>query len=214
MSKDFLDLEINGKSYKLPTSWDSLTLEQYCRAFYKLKDIDDIDDEVDKFRQLKKNESIILSRLMGESDDFCLDLPWNVYEKLAHSISFIYSPSDFIKNAKASIIIDGKRFTVPPLDKMSLRQFIDADVVMKEDSPIQYIELLSVLLLSKDDKGEYIPYDGNSQVMVDKLSKLSCSTCVPFVMHFFKKSFAYKKLSEASMKVEGVKLQRQHTVNS
>ena len=57
MSKDFLDLEINGKSYKLPTSWDSLTLEQYCKIFYKL-DTSESDDEIEAFKKSKENEAI------------------------------------------------------------------------------------------------------------------------------------------------------------
>ena len=50
MSKDFLDLEINGKSYKIPTSFDSLTLEQYCKAFYKLPKVEEDMSELEKFK--------------------------------------------------------------------------------------------------------------------------------------------------------------------
>lgn len=209
-----LKVEINGKEYNIPESFNELTLEQYCKAFYKIPSVKDEEDEDEKLIQIKKNESIILSRIMGEDDEFCLDLPWSVYEKIIKSIDFIYSPDDFLKNSKASIIIDGIRYSVPPMDKMTMRQFIDADVVMKEESPMQYIELLSTLLLTKDDNGEYIPYNGEYQKLVDKLKVAPCSICLPLVFHFFKKGQAFKKLSEASMKVEEAKRLAQHIQNS
>ena len=205
MSKDFLDFEINGKSYKLPTSWDSLSFEQYCRAFYKLPLIGEDMDEVEQFRLIKENESRILSRIMGEEDDFCMDLPLTVYARLNEAIKFIYDTDYFYKNAKAGITVRGKRYSIPALEKMSMRQFIDADMVMRGDeNPLQYIELLAVLLLTYDNKGEYIPYGGDYEEMYGELRGMPCSKCLPLVFHFFKKGLAYRKLSEVYMKAEVV----------
>lgn len=209
-----LKLEINDKKYDIPESFKELTLEQYCKAFYKLPTVKDGMDEIEKFKMMRSNEAIILSRLMGEKDDFCLDLPLNVYAQLNESIRFIYDVEGFIKNAKAGITINNKRYTVPPLDKMSMRQFIDADVVMQTESDMQYIELLSVLLLTKDAKGEYIPYNGDYQELMGYVRYLPCSEALPLVYHFFKKGEALKKLSEASMRLEVENQQHLDTANS
>lgn len=200
MSKDFLDLEINGKSYKLPTSWDSLTLEQYCKIFYKL-DTSESDDEIESFKKGKENEAIILSRLLGERDDFCLDLPLNVYALLNEKVKFLYDIDYLLKNSRAGIVIDGKRYSIPPFNEMSLRQYIDADVVMKEkENDMQYIELLSILLTATDKDGKWVKYTGDYQEMMGKLRKMKCSEALPIVYHFFKKSKLSQTVSQLSMK--------------
>lgn len=197
-----LKVEINEKLYNIPTSFEELTLEQYCKMFYKLQTSTDDMDEDEKFRLMIKNEGIILSRLMGEDDDFCLNLPMTTFQKIVDELHYIYDTKSFFTKAKASVKIKGKRHQIPPLDKMSMRQYIDADVVMQEETPTQYIELLSVLLLEKDDNGEFIPYKGDYIEKMAFVKDLPCSEALPLVFHFFKIGNAYKKLSAASMKVE------------
>jgi hypothetical protein len=210
-----LKLEIDDKKYEIPQSFAELTLEQYCKAFYKLPHPTDDMDDIEKFKLIKENEAIILSRIMGEADGFCLDLPLNVYAQLNEAISFIYDSDYFMRTAKASIVIDNKRYSIPSMDKMSMRQFIDADVVLNDDeSDMQYIELLSILLLSKDKDGKYIPYNGDYKDMVEKVRKLTCDKALGLVYHFFKKGEALQKLSRASMKVEEVSRQLQSTPSS
>lgn len=206
-------LDINDKHYELPTSFDELTLEQYCRIFYKL-DTNKSDDELVEFKRSKENESKILSRLLGEDDDFCLDLPINVYAQLIDKIKFLYDINYLLKNSRAGIVIDGKRYSIPPFNEMSLRQYIDADVVMKEkENDMQYIELLSILLTATDKDGKWVKYNGDYQEMMGKLRNMKCSEALPLVYHFFRKGHSLKKLSQLSMKaVENP--QPQHTANS
>ena len=206
-------LEINDKKYKIPESFEELSLEQYCKVFYKL-DTDKTDDELMDFKRSRQNESIILSRLLGEADDFCLDLPLNVYAQLNEKIRFLYDVDYLLKNAKAGIVIDGKRYSIPPFNEMSLRQYIDADVVMKEkENDLQYIELLSILLTAKDREGKWIPYDGKYEELMGKIRQLKCSEALPLVYHFFKKGEALKRISKVSMKVEASQ-QHQLTASS
>ena len=193
-------LEINDKQYKIPESFEEMTFEQYCKVFYKL-DTNKSDDELVEFKRSKENESKILSRLLGEDDDFCLDLPINVYVQLIDKIKFLYDINYLLKNSKAGIVVDGKRYSIPPFDEMSLRQYIDADVVMKEkENDMQYIELLSILLTAKDKDGKWVKYNGDYQDMMGKLRKLKCSEALPIVYHFFKKGESLKRISQVSMK--------------
>lgn len=210
-----IKLEINDKKYNIPTSFEELKLEQYCSAFFNLPKTSEDMDELEMFEVLKKNESIILSRLLGEDDDFCMDLPLNVYALVNEKVKFIYDSEAFTKNHKSSIKIDGKVYSIPPLNEMSLRQYIDADMVLKaEENPLQYVELLSVLLTAKDDNGKWIPYDGSYQEMMERVKNLSCSDALPLVYHFFLKSHTSKKLSRVSMKVEALNRQLHNIQNS
>ena len=207
-------LEINDKTYNIPESFEELSFEQYCRAFYKLPRTNDDMEDVEIFKMAKENEATILSRIMGEDDSFCLDLPLNVYARLVEAVQFIYDSDYFSKNAKAGVTIDGKRYSVPPMNEMSLRQYIDADVVLKEnENPLQYIELLSILLTAKDKEGKWVKYNGDYQDMMGKLRKLKCSEALPIVYHFFKRNYTLKKLSQLSMKAVESQ-QPQHTANS
>lgn len=193
-------LEINDKQYKIPESFEEMDFETYCKVFYKL-DTSESDDEIESFKKSKENEAIILSRLLGERDDFCLDLPLNVYALLNEKVKFLYDVGYLLKNSRAGIVIDGKRYSIPPFNEMSLRQYIDADVVMKEkENDMQYIELLSILLTAKDKQGKWESYTGDYQDMMGKLKKLKCSEALPIVYHFFKKSKFSQTVSQLSMK--------------
>lgn len=208
-----IKLEIDDKKYKIPESFDELDFETYCKVFFKLDSIVS-EDETDSFKKGVEAESAIISRLMGEEDDFCMNLPVSIYGQILDRAKFLYDTKFLLNNAKAGIVVDGKRYTIPPFNEMPLRQYIDADVVLKEkENPLQYIELLSILLTAKDKQGKWIKYNGEYQEMMGKLRKMKCSDVLPLVYHFFRKGEAYKKLSRASMKaVENP--QPQHTASS
>lgn len=200
-----IELEINHKEYKYPQSLSEVTLEQYCRVFFKLPELEDDADEVAKFRHERELEGIVISRLLGEPDDFCFSLPLGVYAMLNESTKFIFDVDGCLRNAKASIKVDGVKYYIPSMEEMSFRQFIDADVVMQEDEDeLQYIRLLSVLLTRKDDNGEWVPYKGDSPEMFEKLRVLSCDEALPLVYHFFKKSHALEVLSQVYSQEVGV----------
>lgn len=200
-----IELEINHKEYKYPQSLSEVTLEQYCRVFFKLPELEDDADEVAKFRHERELEGIVISRLLGEPDDFCFSLPLGVYAMLNESTKFIFDVDGCLRNAKASIKVDGVKYYIPSMEEMSFRQFIDADVVMQEnEDELQYIRLLSVLLTRKDDNGEWVPYKGDSPEMFEKLRVLSCDEALPLVYHFFKKSHALEVLSQVYSQEVGV----------
>lgn len=198
-----IKLEIDEKLYKIPESFDELDFETYCKVFWKIDSLmDKSDDDAESFKKGVETESTIISRLMGEDDDFCLNLPVNIYSSILSRTKFLYDINFLKDNAVSGIIIDSKRYSIPPFNEMPLRQYIDADVVLKEkENPLQYIELLSILLTPKDKDGKWIKYNGSYDEMMGRLKKMSCSDVLPLVYHFFVKGEAYKKLSQAYMKV-------------
>lgn len=188
-----LKIKINEKEYNYPESFDEITMKQYCDIFYNLEDTNGMSDE-DRLITTVKNESKIMSRLLGEKDDFLLNLPSDIYKLLADRSKFIYDVVGYLDSKQFYINIDGKKYFMPEPKDMSLRQFIDADVTMKEkDSKNQFIELLSILLLPLGKDGKYY-YDGNYQDLIPKIEKMKASECLPFIYTFFKKKVISKRI--------------------
>lgn len=188
-----LKITINDKEYSVPTSFEELTLKQYNDAFNNLpKYVGDDDDVMLKYRHSREQESIIISRILGEDDNFCLDLPLDVYNKLAKVFSYLYSIKDYMKNTKNYININGKRYQIPSHEEMSMRQYIDAD--MSKDN---FIEMLAILLLERKD-GSFVRYDGNYEKMISTVENLPCSDALPLLFHYFKKKEICNKLSKVS----------------
>ena len=84
-------IEINGKEYNVPSDWDDVTMKDYCDWFYKLPSTDGIEDGILKATAALKNESIIISRILGEGDSFAMGLPLQAYTMVRNHTSFIYS---------------------------------------------------------------------------------------------------------------------------
>ena len=203
-------IEINDKTYNLPTSFDEMPLKEYCRVFHNLRTFGDGEDESVMLLNAKVNESVILSRLLGEDDEFAMDLPLATFNKLADITSFIYDPSVFYDKKQFSIkLSDGKRYFIPQVREMSLRQYIDAEEVMKEDGYGQYINLLGVLLTRRDVNGKWVAYNGDYQSKAEDIGNLKCSEALPMVYSFFrvwalssKNSMDYSQVKEVSPQVQ------------
>lgn len=208
-------LTIDGKDYNVPESWKDVNMEMYTKAFYNLDKTTETMSNDEKVLVTQRNEAKIISRLLGEKDDFVLDLPLPLVVKLQEIIAFIYNIKPFMDNNVSFLKIDGVKYFMPSPEDMSLRQYIDTDMIMKEDNnPMQYVELLSALLVPYNDKGK-LEYDGKYQERMEKLKKMDAEDALPFVYTFFKKKVLSNKISQASSKVEEAVAQlRQHIQNS
>lgn len=194
-------LKINDKEYQIPTSFDDITMQDYVRCFSSLEDTDSLKG-ADLFHTVRENESKIISRLLGEDDDFCLNMPIVIYNDLAESLSFIYN----IKSLKHSneIVVDGEKYSIPKPEEFSLRQWIDVDVTMQDEgNNDRFLELLCILLMKRGDDGKFIPYKGDeSKKLLEKVRKMRASDGLGIVYHFFLKGEISKKLTNISSKVE------------
>lgn len=190
-------VEINGKKYELPESFDEITLIDYCRTFHNLPKVDGLSED-EKIVELLKSESIILSRLLGEEDDFMLKQPVDVFNRLREEIKFIYKSIDYLDSKIFYIKLDGKKYFMPNPDEMSLRQYIDTDIILREnETPEQFCELLAALLLPVNEKtGKTEEYDGNYQKRFEKIKNMSASDTLPFIYTFLKKNILSNKVSE------------------
>ena len=189
-------IEINGKEYNVPQSWQEVTMKEYCNAFWNLPKAGD-EDDITRSATTLRNEATIMSRLLGEKDDFVIGLPIDVFVILKGKFKFIYEIGEFLTNNVFSIKIDGKRYWIPSPNEMSLRQYIDSDMIMQEDkNKQQFIELLACLLVPTD--GEY---DGNYEKLIPYIEKMKCSEGLPFIYTFCKKKILSKKVSKDFSKV-------------
>ena len=193
-------IEINGKEYQFPQSWDDINMKQYCHLFHNLPTAPSEASEEEKMAHTIDTEAIIISRLLGEKDDFVSNLPIEVFLTLQKEVSFIYNISDFTESKIFYLNINGKKHWMPEPQEMSLRQYIDADMIMKEESDNQFIELLACLLLpiGKDGKFEY---DGKYQELIPKIENMKASEALPFIYTFFKKKQLSTNVTKAFSKV-------------
>ena len=186
-------IDINGRKYDYPESFDDITMKQYVNCFYGLRDA--TGDDADIALTTIENEAIIISRLLGESDDFCYRIPLPVFRRLQEASAFIYQIKDFMDSKEFSIKIDGRKYFMPDVEEMSLRQFIDADMIMKEEGKDQFIELLACLLLPYREDGTF-EYNGNYRELIPKIEQMRASDGLPFIYTYFKKKVLSKKVLE------------------
>lgn len=194
-------IEINDKEYKVPETLKEMTFETYCRAFHGLDGKPDEETEAEMEIRATKTHSVVLSRLLGEPDDFMLDLPIGLYNEVSKIFEYVFTiPDDTVKNG---ITLNGKRFTVPEASRMEMRQYIDANIVYKEEeSHMKYIRLLSTLLIPEG--GKYDP--AKTPEIEGMLRDCSVEQALPIVRFFFLKAKRSLMLSQTySQLVENLK---------
>ena len=202
--------EINGKEYQFPESWSDITMKQYCHLFYNLHTSPSGASEAEKLVHTIDTEAVIISRLLGEQDDFVANLPIEVFLALQKEVGFIYTISDFTESKMFYLNIEGKKYWMPEPQEMTLRQYIDADMIMKEEGENQFIELLACLLLPYGKDGKF-EYDGKYQELIPKIEKMKAEDALPFIYTFFKKKQLSKNVTEAFSKVEEAADQLAHS---
>ena len=202
--------EINGKEYQFPESWSDITMKQYCHLFYNLHTSPSGASEAEKLVHTIDTEAVIISRLLGEQDDFVANLPIEVFLALQKEVGFIYTISDFTESKMFYLNIEGKKYWMPEPQEMTLRQYIDADMIMKEEGENQFIELLACLLLPYGKDGKF-EYDGKYQELIPKIEKMKAEDALPFIYTFFKKKQLSKNVTEAFSKVEEASDQLAHS---
>lgn len=194
-------IKINDKEYQVPTSFADITMEDYVRCFRGLTDTEKLDG-ADLFYAVRENESKIVSRLLGEDDDFCMNMPVVIYNDLAESCQFIYRLRDLPHMNE--IVVDGVRYEIPKPEDFSLRQWIDADVTMQDgNDDNRFLELLCILLMRRGEDGKFIPYSGDeTKKLLQKVKRMKASDGLSIVYHFFLKGEISKRITRVSSKME------------
>lgn len=196
-----ISLTINNKEYEVPTTFNDITLKEYCRIFSGLEKTDGLEGK-ELFLANKRNEAAILSRLMGERDDFAMELPLSLYSSLVEATRFIYGIQDM--KHKGFIELDGKEYKASKPEEMNLRQWIDIDVTAEEESPDKFIDILSMLLVEVGSDGERKPYKGYDKEFAQRLSETKCSESLPVVYRFFLRGAVSSRITRLYSMLTGV----------
>lgn len=199
-----LKIDINDKKYEMPESFDEITLIQYCRAFHNLPKVDEKLTDEEKTVKLLENEAIIISRLLGEKDDFMMDKPIDLFNRLRDKAKWVYESLNYLDSKIFYIKIKDVKYFMPDPSEMSLRQYIDTDIILRENnSPEQFCELLAALLLPVDEKtGKTKEYDGDYQRRFEIIKNMPASKTLPFIYTFLKKNMISKELSKIYSQAE------------
>lgn len=206
------NIKINDKEYQIPTSFADITMEDYVRCFRGLTDTENLDGG-DLFQAVRRNESVVISRLLGEDDNFCLNMPIVIYQDIAESCQFIYRLNELPH--KNEIVVDGVKYEIPKPEEFSLRQWIDMDVTTQENDDNRFLELLCILLMKKDENGKFIPYNGDeSKELLDKVRKMKASDGLSIVYHFFLRGEISRKITRVFSKMEALTHQSRHNTAS
>ena len=208
-----IKVKINDKEYQFPNNWSDISMKQYCKLFHDIPTASEDAQDEEKMAQRIDTEAIIISRLLGEKDDFVANLPIDVFLSLQNEVKFIYTINDFTESKVFYLNIDGRKYFMPEPQEMSLRQYIDADMIMKDKGDNQFIELLACLLLPYDNDGKF-EYDGKYQDLIPKIENMKTSEALPFIYTFFKKKQLSKEVMEAYSKVAQVADQLHHNIPS
>lgn len=206
-----INIEINKKVYKIPTSFAELSLRDYCRCFNGLEKTDGL-SEVELFKATKRIEATILSRLMDEADDFAMDLPLTVYASLVEATQFIYGMNNL--RHSGNVEVNGKVYKVLKPEEMNLRQWIDIDVTGEEDSADKFIDILSMLLVEQGEDGQTKPYKGYDAEFAKTLGDLSCDKALPVVYRFFLRGAISSRIIQLYSNLVEVNLSPQRTAGS
>lgn len=184
-----LKIQINNKDYEIPQNFSEMTLRHYEDIYFKLglvSDEGEISEDERKKKTIEK-QSIIISRILKENDWFALELPVDVYLLIVKEVQYLFTESHMPKTFSNELEIDGKTYCYNENDKISLRQWVDIDMTLKEeDNKSRLSDVLAILLTEKDKK-----YDGNYQELSRKIDNLSCDKALPLLNYFFLKGLQY-----------------------
>jgi hypothetical protein len=129
-----ITLKINDKNYKIPESWNEISIDK----FIKLQNISPDVDDVEKIIK-------IVSVLANISEDILNDIPVKEVHKLGDIIQYLMYSMDE-KNITFEKTINGKVYRLDKnIQDYSARQFIDLDFYLKEQSLNNLHKIMGIL---------------------------------------------------------------------
>ena len=127
------------KKYDLPHSWDDVTLKQF--------------QELQKaYNDEKKEVSIVdlISIMANKPKSEVQQLPTSFAELIMNELGFIMEEPKQQKSVPY-IIIDGKKYVVNFLEKLKTGEWVDVNMVIKDDSK-NYAAMLAILCRLEGEK--------------------------------------------------------------
>lgn len=141
-------------SWKVPTSWDEVTLKQFqeIEAYYDAGD-----------KQFDARD--VLHIFCGRSIDEINELPMDFVEKIMGHLMFLQTKPEERKSTN-KIEIDGELYVINVMEKLKVGEYVAVDTVMKADKH-NYAAILAILCRKQ---GEVYDSRYEAEVLNDRIS--------------------------------------------
>lgn len=189
------EITINEKTYKVPETLHELTLKDYCRIFKGVKF-----DKTMEWKDIKYSEATLISRILGEDDNFALSLPLAIYNYLCETCIFLYDVNR-VKHT-ATIELNGVKYTIPKPEEFNLRKWIDVDVTRQSEDPDMFVQLYAILIDPIGEDGKCKPYNGGYEERIPLLENYPADEAMSMINDFFAQGESSRRVMDAYSKAE------------
>lgn len=160
-------VEINGKTYDLPSSYGEIQFKRYVEIFQGIsgKADDTVEDKIK-----------VIAKLLGEERETVEQLPLEVFNMLFDAIAWLFVPGE--EKPRDSVSIDGWTYTITPIEKWPLRKYIESEEAAKGGDS-NYTTLLATILT---DNANYTTE--KAKELATKIGETPTSDMLPLLAFF------------------------------
>ena len=187
-----ITVEKDFGEWKVPSSWDELTLGK----FQELERLYDGDD--DKERKFDVRD--VLDLMTEHTKDEINELPIEFTDMLLRKMYWLHEQPDFGKPSN-KVIIDGVQYTVHNENEMKFGEYVALDTAMKGDKH-NYAAMLAILC-RKD--GEIFDAKFENEILPSRIEfwkNVSVMKVMPIVSFFLELSSMSLQVSQLSLEVQ------------
>lgn len=170
-------IELKGKNYNFPTSWDDITVRQ-------LMEIEELNDESADMQKLSKIAAILLD---VEKDEI-LGLEIDEFLTLLNEVADVMSSKQTTKY-QSNITLDGISYRARNIEEFNTREFTDFDT-LSADGKKNLPMLLALIYHSEDEGADYVK---ETQEKAEKFLNLPASIAIEAVRFFSKELLRFVK---------------------
>ena len=187
-----ITVEKDFGEWKVPSSWDDLTLGK----FQELERLYDGDD--DKERKFDVRD--VLDLMTDRTKDEINELPIEFTDMLLRKMYWLHEQPDFGKPSN-KITIDGVQYTVHNENEMKFGEYVALDTAMKGDKH-NYAAMLAILC-RKD--GEIFDAKFENEILPSRIEfwkNVSVMKVMPIVSFFLELSSMSLQVSQLSLEIQ------------
>ena len=187
-----MTVEKDFGEWKVPSSWDELTLGK----FQELERLYDGDD--DKERKFDVRD--VLDLMTDRTKDEINELPIEFTDMLLRKMYWLHEQPDFGKPSN-KITIDGVQYTVHNENEMKFGEYVALDTAMKGDKH-NYAAMLAILC-RKD--GEIFDAKFENEILPSRIEfwkNVSVMKVMPIVSFFLELSSMSLQVSQLSLEIQ------------
>ena len=187
-----ITVEKDFGEWKVPSSWDELTLGK----FQELERLYDGDD--DKERKFDVRD--VLDLMTDRTKDEINELPIEFTDSLLRKMYWLHEQPDFGKPSN-KVIIDGVQYTVHNENEMKFGEYVALDTAMKGDKH-NYAAMLAILCRKE---GEIFDAKFENEILPSRIEfwkNVSVMKVIPIVSFFLELSSMSLQVSQLSSEIQ------------